>query len=197
DGPLSLFSATQKYGLQLALFLPAVLPCRDFDLTAELRWGPQRKNKVFSLSHADGLVSDLHDSGHFVPPDLAMFAALFRNKIGVWEISEETGIIPLGDSFWVPDYHLVHKESGRAVYLEVLGFWRRSSAERHLERLRRHAAEPFLLAVSDQLHVDDAALEGLAAGIPPLCHMPRPGEIQRGAGAGVETQHWPRESEAH
>src|SRR5262249_40719615 len=29
DGPLSLFSATQKYGLQLALFLPAVLHCRD------------------------------------------------------------------------------------------------------------------------------------------------------------------------
>ena len=32
DGPLSLFSATQKYGLQLALFLPAVLRCRDFEL---------------------------------------------------------------------------------------------------------------------------------------------------------------------
>src|SRR5262249_34820653 len=41
DGPLSLFSATQKYGLQLALFLPAVLRCREFHLKAELSWGPQ------------------------------------------------------------------------------------------------------------------------------------------------------------
>src|SRR5262249_40343638 len=39
DGPLSLFSATQKYGLQLALFLPTVLLCKDFELRAELRWG--------------------------------------------------------------------------------------------------------------------------------------------------------------
>src|SRR5581483_2391736 len=31
DGPLSLFTATQKYGLQLALFLPVVLSCRDWE----------------------------------------------------------------------------------------------------------------------------------------------------------------------
>ena len=34
DGPLSLFLSTQKYGLQLALFLPAILLCKDFDLQA-------------------------------------------------------------------------------------------------------------------------------------------------------------------
>jgi predicted nuclease of restriction endonuclease-like RecB superfamily len=44
DGPLSLFSATQKYGLQLALFLPALLRCRDFELKAELKWGAQRQD---------------------------------------------------------------------------------------------------------------------------------------------------------
>ena len=27
DGPLSLFSATNKYGLQMALFLPSLLAC--------------------------------------------------------------------------------------------------------------------------------------------------------------------------
>src|SRR5262249_2665752 len=49
DGPLSLFTATQKYGMQLALFLPAVLRCRDFKVQAELRWGAQRKPKTFTL----------------------------------------------------------------------------------------------------------------------------------------------------
>ena len=39
DGPLSLFSATQKYGLQLGLFLPALLQCKRFELTATVRWG--------------------------------------------------------------------------------------------------------------------------------------------------------------
>src|SRR5207302_6752599 len=49
DGPLSLFTATQKYGLQLALFLPAVLLCRNFELRAELRWGTKRKPALFTL----------------------------------------------------------------------------------------------------------------------------------------------------
>jgi uncharacterized protein len=179
DGPLSLFAATQKYGLQLALFLPAVLLCRDFDLRADLRWGTQRKPKTFALSPADGLVSHYPDTGTYVPPELAMFAELFRKKIVDWDISEETEVFPLGDGFWVPDYRLTHRKTGSKVLMEVLGFWRRASAERHLERLRRHAGEPFLLAVSDQLHVDDADLEGLPAGVHRFRQMPLPDEIAR------------------
>src|SRR5262245_54803759 len=47
DGPLSLFSATTRYGLKLALFLPTLLHCRDFELRADVRWGSQRKEKLF------------------------------------------------------------------------------------------------------------------------------------------------------
>jgi predicted nuclease of restriction endonuclease-like RecB superfamily len=182
DGPLSLFSATQKYGLQLALFLPALLQCRDFDLHAELRWGPQRRHKVFTLSPRDGLVPHTHDTGMYVPPELAMFAELFRTKATGWEISEETDVRPLGGTFWVPDFRLVEKASGRAVLLEVLGFWRRASVERHLERLRQHAREPFLLAVSDQLHVEDAELEGLPGAVYRFRQMPLADEVARLAG---------------
>lgn len=183
DGPLSLFTATQKYGLQLALFLPAVLRCRDFHLRAELLWGNQRKPKVFTLSPDDGLVSHDADRGVYVPPELAMFAELFRQRHANWEIGDEVGIVALGEGpearFWVPDFRLVHRPSGRAVFLEVLGFWRRSSVESHLERLRRHVREPFLLAVSDQLRVDDADLEGLPAGVHRFRQMPLPDEIAR------------------
>jgi predicted nuclease of restriction endonuclease-like RecB superfamily len=179
DGPLSLFSATQKYGLQLALFLPAVLLCRDFELRAELRWGPQRKPKHFALTSGDGLVSHYPDSGTYVPPELAMFAELFRKRAAAWDIVEETEVFPLGDGFWVPDFRLLHRASGQAVLLEVLGFWRRSSAEKHLVRLREHARVPFLLAVSDQLHIDDGELEGLPAGIHRFRQMPLPDEVAR------------------
>lgn len=179
DGPLSLFSATQKYGLQLALFLPAVLQCRDFELDAELRWGPQRKPKLFHLASGDGLTWPFPAAGGYVPPEMTMFAELFRKKATEWEITEETDVLPLGDGFWVPDYRLIHRATGRAVFLEVLGFWRRSSAERHLARLRQHVKEPFLLAVSDQLHIDDAELEGLPAGIHRFRQMPLPDEVAR------------------
>jgi predicted nuclease of restriction endonuclease-like RecB superfamily len=183
DGPLSLFSATQKYGLQLALFLPAVLSCRDWDLRADLRWGPERKPKQFTLSPADGLVSYLPEHGTYVPPELAMFAEQFRKKANGWRLVEETAVLPLGRSFWVPDFRLEHAESGRSLYLEVLGFWRRSSAEAHLKRLREHAAEPFLLAVSDQLRIDDAELEGLPAEVVRFRQMPLPDEVAKRAAA--------------
>jgi hypothetical protein len=179
DGPLSLFSATQKYGLQLALFLPAVLPCRNFELTAELAWGPQRKPRLFTLGPADGLVSPAPDRGMYVPPELDMFAQLFRKKVADWDIAESADIFPLGDRFWVPDYYLTHRASGQGVYLEVLGFWRKASVEKHLERLRRHAPRPFVLAVSEQLHIDDADLAGLPAEIHRFRQMPLPEEVAR------------------
>jgi predicted nuclease of restriction endonuclease-like RecB superfamily len=182
DGPLSLFSATQKYGLQLALFMPAVLLCRDFELHAELRWGTQRRPKTFTLTSNEGLVSHYPDTGTYVPPELAMFAELFRKKATAWDIVEETEVFPLGDGFWVPDFRLIHRASGQAVLLEVLGFWRRSSAEKHLGRLREHARVPYLLAVSDQLRIDEAELEGLPAGVHRFRQMPLPDEVARLAG---------------
>ena len=70
DGPMSLFTATQKYGLQLAFFLPALLHCHDFELKADLRWGAQRKPKRCCLKiSVDGI--DLArmppSSEHFTP----------------------------------------------------------------------------------------------------------------------------------
>jgi predicted nuclease of restriction endonuclease-like RecB superfamily len=184
DGPLSLFAATQKYGLQLALFLPAVLSCRDWELKAELRWGPERKPKQFTLSPADELVSHLPEHGTYVPPELAMFAEQFRKKAVDWRLVEASDVLPLGPSFWVPDFRLEHVASGKALYLEVLGFWRKSSAEAHLRRLSEHAGEPFLVAVSDQLRIDDAELEGLPAEVVRFRAMPLPDEVARRA-AGV------------
>jgi uncharacterized protein len=179
DGPLSLFSATQKYGLQLALFLPAVLLCRDYEVRTELRWGAQRKPKYFLVKPSDGLVSHYPDSGMYLPPEMAMFVELFRKRVADWELAEETEIYPLGGGFWVPDFRLVHRPTGRFVLLEVLGFWRRSHAEKHLQYLRRYAPHPFLLAVSDQLHIDEGALEDLPAGIHRFRNLPLPDEIAR------------------
>ena len=46
DGPLSLFSSTQKYGLQLALFLPTLLHCKAFDLKAERALGHRAEGEA-------------------------------------------------------------------------------------------------------------------------------------------------------
>jgi predicted nuclease of restriction endonuclease-like RecB superfamily len=185
DGPLSLFSATQKYGLQLALFLPAVLLCKNFEVRAELRWGPQKKPKTFLLTHKDRLVAHVQNSGMWVPPELQMFVESFRKRIADWELREETEVYPLAGGFWVPDFRLVHRATEKVVLLEVLGFWRKSSAEKHLQYLKRYCSEPFLLAVSDQLHIDEAKLEDLPAGIHRFRNMPLADEIAKLASESI------------
>jgi predicted nuclease of restriction endonuclease-like RecB superfamily len=186
DGPLSLFVSTQRYGLQLALFLPTLLLCSDFELQAELRWGPRRTAKKFCLDAQQGLISHHLDTGSYVPTELEMFAQMFRKKITDWDLGEATELVPLGNHIWVPDFRLVHRQTGQVVYLDILGFWRRASAHRHLERLRRHAPTPFLLAVSDQLNVEEAEVEGLPAELYRFRQMPLAEEVARLATALIE-----------
>ena len=110
DGPLSLFSATTKYGLQVALFLPALLHCSDFRIEAELRWGPKREPRSFLLEPRDGLVSHQADSGTYTPVELKAFVERFRQVAPAWEISESYRRRRAGPgrACWVPDYRLVH-----------------------------------------------------------------------------------------
>lgn len=179
DGPMSLFIATQKYGLQLALFLPWILHSKQFELRADVLWGAQKKEKLFVLTNQDGLVSPVTDTSSYVPPELQMFADLFRKKYPEWQLEEETDVLPLGRGLWVPDFRLTHQLFNRPVYLEVLGFWRRGAVEKHLKNLRQHAKVPFVLAVSDQFKIDDAELTDFPAEIHRFRQMPLPDEIAR------------------
>ncbi len=189
DGPLSLFSATQRYGLQLAVFLPSVLLCKNFKLHAEVRWGPKRQPKTLDLSHEDNLTSHLLDVGMHVPQEVTLFVELFRKKIADWELHEITELVPLPGRPWIPDFKLVHRRTGKSAYLEILGFWRRASVEKHLAHLREHLqGEPCILAVSQQLHTGDEALENFPAGVVSFKNMPIPDDVVRMAAlvCGIE-----------
>jgi len=156
DGPLSLFSSTSKYGLQLANFLPTLLQCKRFELTATVRWGADRKEKSFVLSNADGLKSHLVDTADYVPKELQMFADSFRKSVREWELSTDADIVSLPSGHWAPDFQLIHKSSGTVVRMEVLGFWRRTDAEKLYRRLASELKAPFVLAVSDSFNIDEA-----------------------------------------
>jgi predicted nuclease of restriction endonuclease-like RecB superfamily len=178
DGPLSLFSATTKYGLQVAWFLPALLHCSDFRLDAELRWGPRREPRSFHLEASDGLISHQADTGTYAPAELAAFVERFRQVAPDWEITESTDVIELGrQGVWVPDYRLVHRPTGTDVLFEVLGFWKRSSLERLLRLLPLHGPPRFVLAISDRLKVDEEALHDLNGPILRFKEIPNASEL--------------------
>ncbi len=45
DGPYSLFESVTKYGLELALLLPALEACDSVQLVADLRWGKKTRSR--------------------------------------------------------------------------------------------------------------------------------------------------------
>lgn len=178
DGPLSLFSATNKYGLQMAMFLPTLLHCADFRLDSELRWGPKREPRTFHLESKDGLTSHRDDTGTYVPPELAAFLDRFRQVAPAWEVSDATDLIELGrEGVWVPDYRFVHKATGLDVYVEVLGFWKRSSVERLLNLLPKHGPERYVLAISEKFKVDEDALGELNGPVLRFRELPNAPEL--------------------
>jgi predicted nuclease of restriction endonuclease-like RecB superfamily len=50
DGPLSLFQGGGRYGLQLALALPAIAACDAWSIEADVRWGRERRALGFRLA---------------------------------------------------------------------------------------------------------------------------------------------------
>lgn len=157
DGPLSLFSSTQKYGLQLAMFLPTLLHCKAFDLQAEVRWGAQKKEKLFTLGGTDGLVSHYPDFGTYTPPEFAIFAENFHAAAEEFLLTDEPNPLPLGnEGVWVPDFRLTHTKTGHEVYLELFGFWRKGDIEAHYKKLKKHLPGQFLLVVSEAMRADEA-----------------------------------------
>ncbi|QDV33476.1 DUF790 family protein [Tautonia plasticadhaerens] len=178
DGPLSLFMATNRYGLQMALFLPALLLCSDFRIDAELRWGPKRQPRTFHLGSADGLVSHYQDAGQYVPAEILAFLDRFRQLAPEWDVSEATELVDLGrEGVWVPDLRFVHLPTGTDVLVEVLGFWKRSALDRLLRVLPKHGPPRYLLAISDSMKVDEGAIQGLSGPVLRFKEIPNAKEM--------------------
>ncbi len=155
DGPLSLFSSTQKYGLQLAMFLPSLLHCKAFQLTADVRWGVEKKEKSFELSANDGLRTHYQDFGVYTPKEFTLFLESFRATVSDWTIDDNPSLIALEGGVWVPDFTLTHTPTGKEVYVEMFGFWRKLDLESHYKRLKSQRPGQFLLVVSEAMRADE------------------------------------------
>lgn len=184
DGPLSLFSSTQKYGLQLALFLPVLLHCKAFDLTAKVRWGTVKAEKTFTLGGTDGLKTHLPDFGVHTPREVKLFEENFRNNVANWTISDDPNPIPVEGTTWVPDFTLTHTPTGKQVFVEVVGFWRKVDVEQHYKRLKRAMAGQFVLVVSEAYRADEGEEFALGSEVYRYKRTPVAAEVAKVA-AGV------------
>lgn len=166
DGPISLFKASGKYGLQMAMFLPTLLHFNNWTLEAFLRWGPKRRPCTFKLGAEDGLRSHTRLTGQWRPEELGWLPEQFDKLKSDWQISTDTELVDLGgEGVLVPDFVFTHRLSGRTIHMEVFGFWRKGAVDSRLKLLRRHGPPNFILAISSALATGREALDDLPVNV--------------------------------
>jgi hypothetical protein len=156
DGPFSLFDSVTKYGLQLALSLPAVQACATWSIEADVRWGKMREALVFRLA---GRGPDAREGGAFaLPPEVEAFRQGFEALKSAWRVSPSPAILNLpGAGLCVPDL-VFERPGGPRVYFEVLGYWSREAVWRRVDLVRQGLGEHLLVAVSERLRVSEDVL---------------------------------------
>ena len=149
--------------------------------------GRERKEKLFQLSGLDGLKSHTPDFGVYTPPELQMFADTFATKVKGWILDTDPHPILLASGVWVPDFKLTHAKSGKEVFVEVFGFWRKGDIETHYKNLSKGVPGKFVLCVSEQMRADEADEVTFGNGVYRYKRTPLPEEVARVAGlvAGV------------
>jgi len=156
DGPYSLFESVTKYGMELALLLPALQGCDGVQLTADLRWGKKRDKLKFALELEHVSVNEPSPPRDDIQALLEAFA-----KAELWraELASEVLDLP-GIGLCVPDLCFTHQGTGEQVLCEVLGFWNRDAVWRRIELVERGLASKIVFVVSARLRVSEEVLDG-------------------------------------
>ena len=162
DGPFSLFESVTKYGLQLALMLPALLQADRLELEAQLRWGKARTPLKFSLSQRNSRPAEAGET--CLPDEVEALRAAFEPERDGWRAEPAQQILNLpGIGLCVPDLRFVHRQ-GAVVFLEVLGYWSRDAVWRRIELVQAGLGQKLLFAASQRLRVSEAVLDDHPSG---------------------------------
>jgi predicted nuclease of restriction endonuclease-like RecB superfamily len=151
DGPASIFQRSQKYGIQMAVFLPALLLCTGWRMRAEIQ-GRQNHVVYFELtSEQTRLRSHYTQVSAYENPVIEKLKAAWTRAGTDWALEPSSEVIDLGDSAFIPDFVLRHNESGARVFLEVLGFWTPEHLRERLLEFDHAGLRNFIIAVWDEL----------------------------------------------
>ncbi|MCK4660858.1 MAG: DUF790 family protein [Phycisphaerae bacterium] len=145
SGPASVLRQTRRYGVDMAKFLPGLLACRGWDMSARLRlpYGIA----TFKLSPRDRLHSHLSPDEEFDSEVERIFAERFGPERDGWCLQREGGFLARGQKVFVPDFVFRHTD-GTVVYLEIVGFWTPEYLERKAQTLALFKDTPIIVAVA-------------------------------------------------
>lgn len=157
DGPFSLFESSTRYGLALALALPAIRELDRWSLVADLRWGAARTPLVCRL---DGHGEPDGEAPPHLADDVRALLDDLRALDTPWQAAPATDLLDLpGHGVCIPDLTFVHAQTGERVHLEVLGYWSRDAVWKRVELVQAGLDHRILFAVGQHLRVSEAALD--------------------------------------
>lgn len=157
DGPISLFGPSTKYGLALAVALPAIMACGEWSIEADIRWGKKRDAMTFGLSGDARAGED--DAPERLRDDVQQLLDRFAERTSKWSAATADEILDLpGIGLCIPDLAFTHHVTGEVVLLEVMGFWSRDAVWKRVELAERGLQRKVLFAVSSRLRVSEAVL---------------------------------------
>ncbi len=152
DGPASLFSQTQKYGIRMANFLPALPLCDRWEMTAEILVDDTTgETRQFTLDRSAELRSHYSAGEQFDSDVERTLARKWERANTEWELVREDDVFDLGAEVMIPDFAIEHPDGRRAI-LEIVGFWTPEYLDAKLEKIRGVEADNFVLAVSERLN---------------------------------------------
>jgi uncharacterized protein len=153
DGPVSMFHRSQKYGIQMAVFLPALLLCANWRMRAEitLKPGNQGASAFFEMdSRQHQLRSSYLPAASSENQVLEKLSENWAEFDSAWTLERSSEVIDLGESAFIPDFVIRHAD-GAEFYLEVLGFWTPRHLQERLQEFEHYGLKNFLIAVWDDL----------------------------------------------
>ena len=162
DGPASLFSQSQKYGIRMANVLPALPLCDRWEMTADILTDETTgETRAFTLDHAENLDSHYSAGNQFDSDVERTLAQKWERSNTDWELVREDDVFDLGAEVMIPDFAIEHPD-GRRVILEIVGFWTPEYLESKLAKIRQVEADNFVLAVSERLDCASEEFGGAA-----------------------------------
>lgn len=150
-GAASLFHRSQKYGIQMAVFLPALLLTKDWKMSAEI-YDKKYGNAFYELtSEQTELQSCYFDEPQFENPLFIKLKDDWEKSSTMWVLEENKEVINLGKTAFVPDFVMTSPDGKQKVYLDILGFWTPKIIQKRLEQFKDTNFKNFIIAVSQEL----------------------------------------------
>jgi uncharacterized protein len=163
DGPMSLFGASTKYGLALAILLPTLRATAAFELTATVMW-KNHARYTFHLAEAVAPRPPEADVSDEVADLLSGLSRLGEGKpkkreksADPWSFAVSSDVLELDPTeLIVPD--ILARRGETVVFVEVLGHWNRDAVFRRMELLAKGTSARIVFCASDRLRVRESAI---------------------------------------